>query len=153
MVTFHWCSVYVSFLHLSLLFHFSTSKNLECTKQIIWASSWDYGTYHIGDQRRLRRACTSAQSRKSLRCSHTLSMEVDEGSDQNQTSSPIGWLRMRVWRMSLRRTKSTIISWDGSYEEINKVNKICSYQTKKNTHKNIWVLICSVGGINALYRF
>ena len=24
---------------------------------IIWASSWDYGTYHTGDQRRLRQAC------------------------------------------------------------------------------------------------
>ena len=33
---------------------------------------------------------------------------------KNQTWSPIGWLRMRVWRMSLRWTKSTIISWDGS---------------------------------------
>ena len=33
---------------------------------------------------------------------------------KNQTCSPVGWLRMRVWRMSLRRTKSTIISWDGS---------------------------------------
>ena len=29
-------------------------------------------------------------------------------------SSPTGWLRMRVWRMSLRRAKSTIISWHGS---------------------------------------
>ena len=38
-------------------------------------------------------------------------MEVDEGSEQNQTSSPIGWLRMRVWIMSLR---STVISWHGS---------------------------------------
>ena len=34
---------------------------------------------------------------------------------KNQTSSPTGWLRMRDWRMSLRRTKSTIISWDGSF--------------------------------------
>ena len=50
-----------------------------------------------------------AQSRQSLRCSHTWSMEVDEGSLQNQTSSPTGWLRMRVWRMCLRRTKSAII--------------------------------------------
>ena len=47
-----------------------------------WASSWYYGTYHIDDQRRLRRACASAQSRQSLRCSHTWTMEVDEGSDQ-----------------------------------------------------------------------
>ena len=28
--------------------------------------------------------------------------------------APTGWLGMRVWRMSLRRTKSTIISWHGS---------------------------------------
>ena len=41
-----------------------------------WASSWDYCTYHIGDQRRLMRACASAQSRQSLHCSHTWSMEV-----------------------------------------------------------------------------
>ena len=48
----------------------------------ICASSWDYGTYHIGDQRRLRWACAFVQSRQSLHCSHTCSMEVDEGSDQ-----------------------------------------------------------------------
>ena len=41
-------------------------------------------------------------------------MEVDEDPTKNQTSSPTGWLRMRDWRISLRRTKSTIISWDGS---------------------------------------
>ena len=28
--------------------------------------------------------------------------------------APTGWLRMRVWRMSLPRTKSAIISWAGS---------------------------------------
>ena len=28
--------------------------------------------------------------------------------------SPTGWLHMRVWRMSLRRTKSAIISWADS---------------------------------------
>ena len=45
-----------------------------------WASSCDYG--HIGDQQRLRRAWVSGQSCQSLCCSHTWSMEVDEGSDQ-----------------------------------------------------------------------
>ena len=82
----------------------------------IWASSWDYGTYHIGDQQRLGQACAFAQSRQSLRCSHTWLMEEDEESNQNQTSSPIGWLRMHIWRMGLQRTKSTIISWDGSFD-------------------------------------
>ena len=47
-----------------------------------WASSWDYGTYHIGDQGMLSRSCAVSPSRQSLRCSHKLSMEVDEGSDQ-----------------------------------------------------------------------
>ena len=46
-----------------------------------WASSKDYGTHHIGYQRRLRRAWAPAQSRQCLRCSYTWSMEVDEGSD------------------------------------------------------------------------
>ena len=36
-----------------------------------WASSWDYGTYRIGEQRRLMRDCGSAQSHQSFRCSHT----------------------------------------------------------------------------------
>ena len=58
------------------------SETKTTSAQYIWASSWDYSTYHIGDQRRLRRACASAQSRQSLRCSYTWSMEVDEGSDQ-----------------------------------------------------------------------
>ena len=81
----------------------------------IWASSWDYGTYHIGDQQWLRWACTSTQSRQSLCCSHTWNMEADKGLDQKSDIHPTGWLHMQVWRMSLRRTKSTIISWDGSF--------------------------------------
>ena len=56
----------------------------ELCMYIFWASQWDYVTHHIGDQRRLRRAC-------------------------------VYWLCKWVWRMSLRRTKSTIISWDGSF--------------------------------------
>ena len=53
-----------------------------------WASSWDYGTYHIGDQRKLRRACTYAQSHQSLRCARTWSMEADEGSDRKIKDLP-----------------------------------------------------------------
>ena len=47
---------------------------------VFWASSWHFGTYHMGDQWRLRRACTSVQSRQSLRCSSTWGMEVDNES-------------------------------------------------------------------------
>ena len=38
-----------------------------------------------------------------------------KGPTKNLTSSPTGWLRMRVWRMSLWRKKSAIISWHGSF--------------------------------------
>ena len=75
----------------------------------IWARSWDYGIYHISDQQWLRGACASAQSHQSLRWWHTWSMEVNEGSNQTPDIYSTGWLRMCVWRMSLRRTKRTII--------------------------------------------
>ena len=82
-----------------------------------WASSWDYGTYHIGDQRSLRRACASAQSPQSLRYSHIAHMKY--GSRRRVRSkirhlAPTGWLCMRIWRMNLRRTKNATISWAGS---------------------------------------
>ena len=70
--------------------------------------------HEIIGKRRLRQTCAPVQSRQSLHCSHALSMEVDEGSNKNQTSSPTGWLSMSIWRMSLQRMKSTLISWDGS---------------------------------------
>ena len=49
----------------------------------------------------------------------SLFAHMKSGSRRNQASSPTGWLRMRVWRTSLRRTKSTIISWHGS------INQLC----------------------------
>ena len=39
-----------------------------------------------------------------------------KGPTKNQTSSPTAWLRMHVWRMSLRKMKSAIISWHGLIE-------------------------------------
>ena len=107
--------------------------------EYFWASSWDYDTYlsyHIGNQRRLRRACSaSAQSHQSLRCSHTWSMEVDEGSDQNSSST--GWLHMSIWRMSLRRMESTIITWPGSFNTYwwNSLQKIFSQKCWQSTLK------------------
>ena len=41
--------------------------------------------------------------------------KVPKGPTKNQTSSLVGWLRMRVWKMHLQRMKSAIISWAGSY--------------------------------------
>ena len=79
-------------------------------KVIFMTKIWISSIYHIGDQLRLSWASASVQSRQSIRrCSHAWNMEVNEGSDQNQISSLTGWLRMRVWRMRLHRTKNTII--------------------------------------------
>ena len=102
-----------------------------------WASSWDYGTYHIGNQRRLRRACASTQSRQSLHCSHTWSMEVDEGADENiRHVAPLDGCTCAVWRMSLRRTKSTIISWLGS-------NCLCRHVDSCNFFYNPQLQVCN----------
>ena len=78
------CGIFVSeaFISSHTLHTFVVHVNWYIIAFCEWASSWDYGTYHIGNQRRLRRACASAQSRQSLRCSHTWSMEVDERSNQ-----------------------------------------------------------------------
>ena len=62
--------------------HHTYKLSKKQNKFYIWASSWDYGPYRIGNQRRVRQACASPQSRQSLCCSHTWSMEVDKGSNQ-----------------------------------------------------------------------
>ena len=107
---------------------------------IISASSWDFGTYHIGDQRRLTRAYAFAQSRQRLHV-RTWSMKKDEGSDQNQTSSPTGWLHMRVWRRCLWRTKSAIISRAGSFLEFECTCTSVRHLWKKNP---FWIPYLSV---------
>ena len=40
-------------------------------------------TYRIGQQGRLRQACPIAQSHHTLRCLHTHSRDIDEGSNKN----------------------------------------------------------------------
>ena len=75
----------------------------------IWASSWDYGTYHIGDQWKLRQACASVHSPLP-----SLFAYKKYGSRRRV------WLKFRHLapldscachlKMSLRRMKSAIIS-------------------------------------------
>ena len=104
-----------------------------------WASLWDYGTYHIGDQRRLRRACASAFAVRT----HEEWKQM-EGLTKNQTSSPTRWLHLRIWRMSLRRTKSAIISWAGSNSVLFNVynisvigvfSSLCNSKTSRSKRK------------------
>ena len=54
-------------------------KSLGFMSNTSWASSWDNGTY---DTATSEGSGESAKSRQSLRCSHTQSMVVEEGSDQ-----------------------------------------------------------------------
>ena len=62
----------------------------------------------------------TAKAQASLRI-HTVLPEPSlfahktKGLTKNQTSSPTGWLHMRIWRMSVRWMESTIISWEGSF--------------------------------------
>ena len=99
--------------HLIKLMFFFSRWNLKIMISILkWASSWDYDTCRIGDQRRLRRACASAQSRQTLHYSHKYSSR--RRFRPKKDIYPTGWLRMHVYRMSLRGTKSTIIPRGGS---------------------------------------
>ena len=69
---------------------------------------------------------------------------------KNQTSSHTGWLHMRAWRISLWRTKSTIISWDGSITStaqycILHLNCRCGYlqHNRKTTISYKYVFLCA----------
>ena len=126
-----------------------------------WASSLHYGSYRTGDQRRLKRACPVSPN---LRCSHTQTMEVD-GQTKNQTSSPTGWLHMRIWNMNLRRTKSAIISWAGSTYFLSPVHCMMVHDCSKLHRYNefieqqaswrakIFNYYCCVGVFTALRHF
>ena len=132
----------------SIMFVWRKMEN-DCFIIIKWASLWDYGSYHIGDQRRLRRACTSAQSRQSLRCSHTWSMELDEELDQKSDIYP-HW--MCIWRMILQRTKSTIISWDGSNVHIRRTKSTIISWNGSNVHSWLfsYVALCCLFITNSI---
>ena len=58
---------------------------------IIWAASSEFGTYHLCEQRRFGRACASAQSRQSLRCSLIQAMSQEESSERKPDPWPL-WM-------------------------------------------------------------
>ena len=59
-----------------------------CTT-IIWTASSEFGTYHLCEQGRFRRACASAQSRQNLRCSLIQAVSQDEPSDRKPDPWPL----------------------------------------------------------------
>ena len=56
-----------------------------------WAASSEFGTYHLCEQRRFRRACASAQSRQNLRCSLIQAVNQEEPSDRKPDPWPL-WM-------------------------------------------------------------
>ena len=56
-----------------------------------WTASSEFGTYHLCEQRRFRRACASAQSRQNLRCSLIQAVSQEEPSDRKPDPWPL-WM-------------------------------------------------------------
>ena len=61
------------------------------TSNIIWTASSEFGTYRLCEQRRFRRACSSAQSRQNLRCSLIQAVSQEEPSDRKPDLWPL-WM-------------------------------------------------------------
>ena len=94
---------------------FSLKHYLERVKQL--------GTYRLGEQRRFRQACASAQSRQNLRCSLIQAVSQEEPSDRKPNPWPL-WMaghaqlkfvmtecsktQIRLTGISLFRTNSAI---------------------------------------------
>ena len=57
-------------------------KNPEHVILLEWTASSEFGTYHLCEQQRFRRACASAQSRQNLRCSLIQAVSQEEPSDR-----------------------------------------------------------------------
>ena len=70
-------------------------------------------TYRIVEQRRLRRVCANAQTRQSLRCSLTQSLDADEDLDQSLDR----WPRMGIQRRLLHTCDKyqTFVNWLNYY--------------------------------------
>ena len=100
--------------------------------------SWNYGTYHIGDLRRLRRACVFAQSHQSLHCSHTWSMEVDERSDKTLDIWP-HWMAAHSRLKNEFTEDENLISWLillTSYQ-VHSLKSIL-HNIRNNKHECLW---------------
>ena len=64
------------------------NTNLESLK-INWTASSEFGTYHLCEQRRFRRAFASAQSRQNLHCSLIQAVSQEEPSDRKPDPWPL----------------------------------------------------------------
>ena len=78
------------------------------TVKTIWARSWDYGTYHISDQRRLKCASVSPEP---LLFAFMKNGSRQRGQPKIRHLTPLDGCTCAFEECLLRRTESTIISW------------------------------------------
>ena len=83
--------------------------------KIFWAGPREKGTYHICEQRRLRRACASLQSRQSLRCSLTQHRELEEVSDKKPHLGPFRVAAQVCLKDLNLRILRPLFWWKGSF--------------------------------------
>ena len=84
-------------------------------KDNIWAASSEFGTYHLCEQRRFRRACASPQSRQNRRCSLIQAVSQRELSDRKPDPWPL-WMTGHVQlNLSWRNAQRHKFAWRGPY--------------------------------------
>ena len=75
---------------------------------LIWTASSEFGTYHLCEQQRFRRACASAQSRQNLRCSLIQAVSQEEPSDRKPDPWPLwmaGHAQLKLVMMECSKTQ------------------------------------------------
>ena len=88
-------------------------QNLKICK---WTASSEFGTYRLCEQRRLRRACASSQSRQNLTCSLIQAVSQEEPSDRKPDPWPL-WmaghvqLKFVMTECSKTQIRSTGLKW------------------------------------------
>ena len=88
---------------------------------IIWTASSEFGTYHLCEQRRFRRACASAQSRQNLRCSLIQAVSQEEPSDRKPDPWPL-WmaghaqLKFVITESSKTQIRLTGLVWAAAWQ-------------------------------------
>ena len=81
-------------LNTALLFLWATEISARVAVHLhalMWTASSEFGTYRLCEQRRIRRACASAQSRQNLRCSLIQAVSQEEPSDRKSDPWPL-WM-------------------------------------------------------------
>ena len=73
-----------------------------------WTASSKFGTYHLCEQWRFRRACAFAQSRQNLRCSLIQAVNQEEPSDRKSDPWPlwmVGHAQLKFVMMECSKTQ------------------------------------------------